>query len=47
MNTVLLAFKLILAIRDGLKGFNGDVLKGFGAADVACVRVDLEKGFDL
>jgi hypothetical protein len=46
-NTVLLAFELIFAICDGLEGFIGDVLKGFRAADVTCVRVDLEKGFDL
>ena len=39
VNAILLAFRFILAVEDGLEVFSGYVLEGFGAADIACIRV--------
>lgn len=37
----------VLTIGDGHKRFVGDVLEGFGATDVARIRVDLEQWLDF
>lgn len=44
---VLLALHFVLAVYDWRELLIRNVLEGFGAADIACVRVDEQKRFDF
>lgn len=47
MNAVLLAFRLVLAVEDGLEILSRDVLEGLGAANVASIRIYPQEGLDF